>query len=46
MTAAVGKYAAKKILGSQLKKYQNREPAGKYVRLFTLNLSALYSDRS
>jgi len=30
MTAAIGKYAAKKMLSSQLKQYQKKEPAGPY----------------
>jgi hypothetical protein len=30
MAQVVGKYAAKKMLGSQLKKYKNKEPAGQY----------------
>jgi len=30
MTAAIGKYAAKKMLNGQLKKYAKKEPAGEY----------------
>jgi hypothetical protein len=33
MAAAVGKYAAKKMLSSQLKQYSKKEPAGQYVSL-------------
>jgi hypothetical protein len=32
MAAAVGKYAARKVLNSQMKKYAKKEPAGQYVR--------------
>lgn len=31
MAQIVGKYAAKKMLAGQLKKYQDKEPAGQYV---------------
>jgi hypothetical protein len=31
MAQIVGKYAAKKMLSGQLKKYANKEPAGQYV---------------
>jgi hypothetical protein len=31
MTAQIGKYAARKMLNSQLKKYSAKEPAGQFV---------------
>jgi hypothetical protein len=31
MAAAVGKFAAKKMLSKQLKQYKDKEPAGQYV---------------
>ena len=32
MAQAIGKYAAKKMLDSQMKKYKHKDPVGSYVR--------------
>lgn len=45
MATAVGKYAAKKLLSSELKKYQKKEPTGPYVSQSDLTTNDYFHDR-
>lgn len=44
MAAAVGKFAARKMLSSQLKQYKDKEPAGQYVRTIYRHATSNHSN--